>query len=78
VGEGRLVFLVWLLSRFGSYFSRRGFFLLFWRANGADRLVYRWLKLDESCVLIHFLGWFGPFGRIVHSVVKYSGSVFRR
>ncbi len=59
-------------------FLEEGFFFFFWRTNGADRLVYCWLKLDESCVLTHFLGWFGPFGRIVHSVVKYSGSVFRR
>jgi len=27
------------------------------------------------CVLKYFIDWFGPFGRIIHSV-KYSGSVF--
>ena len=38
-------------------------------------LEVRLFKLDEFCFLKYFIDWFGPFGRIIHSV-KYSGSVF--
>jgi hypothetical protein len=60
-----------LLSRFGfnsvyiDWILEEGFFLLFFgELMGLDRLVYHWFKLDKSCVLTHFIGWFGPFGRI--------------